>query len=281
MDKAQYKSGQRKDWDSVSLGWRKWWQTIEQGAQAVSDEMLDLALVKQGDSILDVATGIGEPAVSAAKRVGENGQVIATDLSPQMLAIAQERAGNLGLENIQFREADAEVLDVGKTDFDAVLCRWGLMFMPEPLTALKNMHRVLNKGGRLAAAVWSTPPTVPMLSISMGVVGRELKLTPPPPDAPGIFSMANTEKLETLFSAAGFNDISIKTVSANMSFPSSRDYVGFLQEVASPIVSLLSGETEERRNEIWQMIEQASGEYTNKAGQMVTENEAICIVGTA
>lgn len=252
MDKEQYKSGQRKDWDSVSLGWRKWWQTIEQGAQAVSDRLIELAQIEEGHAVLDVATGIGEPAVSAAKRVGEKGQVVATDLSPRMLAIASERASELGLANMQFQEADAEKLDVGKKDFDAVLCRWGLMFMPEPVNALKNMCSVLNSGGRLSAAVWSAPPKVPFLSLSMGVVSRELGLSPPPPNTPGLFSLANTERLESLFKEAGFKDIKIESVSANMSLPSSKAYVEFLQEVASPIVALLSGQTEERRHKIWQ-----------------------------
>ena len=281
MDNEQYKAGQRRDWDSVSQGWRKWWQTIEQGAQPVSDRLIELTQIEPGQSVLDVATGIGEPAVSAAKRVGDKGLVIATDLSPQMLAIASERASELGLGNMRFLEADAEKLDIGEKEFNAVLCRWGLMFMPEPLNAVKNMRDLLTGGGRLSAAVWSVPPKVPFLSLSMGVVIKELDLSPPPPNTPGLFSLADTQRLESLFEEAGFKDVKIETVSVNMSLPSSKAYVEFLQEVASPIVALLSGLSEERRNEIWQMIEQAAQPFVNEDGQLTTENEAICIVGTA
>jgi SAM-dependent methyltransferase len=281
MDNELYKAGQRRDWDSVSQGWRKWWQTIEQGAQPVSDRLIELTQIEPGQSVLDVATGIGEPAVSAAKRVGDKGLVIATDLSPQMLAIASERASELGLGNMRFLEADAEKLDIGEKEFNAVLCRWGLMFMPEPLNAVKNMRDLLTGGGRLSAAVWSVPPKVPFLSLSMGVVIKELDLSPPPPNTPGLFSLADTQRLESLFEEAGFKDVKIETVSVNMSLPSSKAYVEFLQEVASPIVALLSGLSEERRNEIWQMIEQAAQPFVNEDGQLTTENEAICIVGTA
>ena len=107
-DLARYREEQRRQWDSVAAGWKKWWPTIENGAQNVSQRMIELAEVRPGHQVLDIATGIGEPALLAAGRVGPAGRVIATDLSFRMLDIARERAAALGMANVEFMEADAE-----------------------------------------------------------------------------------------------------------------------------------------------------------------------------
>ena len=96
-------------WNNAAEGWQTWWETIERGAQKVSDKLVELAEIKSGDKVLDIATGIGEPAVTAARKVMPHGKVIAIDISPQMLAIAKERTVSLGLQNIvEFKEVDAE-----------------------------------------------------------------------------------------------------------------------------------------------------------------------------
>ena len=100
---------QRQSWDNVARGWQKQWKTFEKDAQKVNERLIELAEIKQGDRVIDIATGIGEPAITAAKKVGIEGYVLATDISPQMLAIAKERTVSLGLQNIvEFKEVDAE-----------------------------------------------------------------------------------------------------------------------------------------------------------------------------
>jgi cyclopropane fatty-acyl-phospholipid synthase-like methyltransferase len=104
LDPEQYKTQQRQGWGSVAEGWREHWAIFERGAQPLSDHMVSLAGIARGQRVLDVATGIGEPAVTAARAVGPSGLVVATDLAPQMLGIARERARALGLANITFLE---------------------------------------------------------------------------------------------------------------------------------------------------------------------------------
>ena len=96
FDSDRYKINQRKSWDNAAEGWQKWWKTFEQGAQIVNQRLVELAEIKQGDKVLDIATGIGEPAITAARKVGIKGHVMATDISPQMLKIAKERAVSFG-----------------------------------------------------------------------------------------------------------------------------------------------------------------------------------------
>src|ERR1700736_2834732 len=122
FDPQRLKSDQRRDWDAASAGWKQWWPVFERAAQHVSDRLVELAGVKPGARVLDVATGNGEPAVTAARRAGASGRVVATDQSPGMLAIARERAGALGIRNIEFHESDAESLTIDQRDFDAITC---------------------------------------------------------------------------------------------------------------------------------------------------------------
>jgi ubiquinone/menaquinone biosynthesis C-methylase UbiE len=89
LDSKQYKEAERQSWDSVADGWQKWWKTIEIGAEKVSRRLIELAEIKPGSRVLDIATGIGEPAITAANQVGNSGHVLATDISSQMLSIAK------------------------------------------------------------------------------------------------------------------------------------------------------------------------------------------------
>ena len=105
-DAEHYRDRQRQEWDRVAAGWEKWWRTIEDGAQHVNVRLVDLAGVAPSKRVLDIATGIGEPALSAASRVGSAGRVVATDISKQMLDIARIRASTAGVTNVEFLEAD-------------------------------------------------------------------------------------------------------------------------------------------------------------------------------
>jgi ubiquinone/menaquinone biosynthesis C-methylase UbiE len=154
FDPNQFKMGQRQNWDSIAEGWKQWWDAFEKGAQGLSNRLIELANIKSGQRVLDIATGIGEPAITAAKIVGISGHVFATDISAQMLRIAKERAASLGLQDIiEFKESDAEILDLPNSAYDAVLCRWGLMLLPNLDAALSKIHGSLISGGRFAAAV--------------------------------------------------------------------------------------------------------------------------------
>src|ERR1700733_7871607 len=166
------KERQRRDWDAAAEGWNKWWPTFERTAQHVSDRLIELAHILEGSRVLDIATGNGEPAVTAARRVGPQGRVIATDQSEGMLGIARSRAASLGISNVEFRDTDGEKLDLTERDFDAIVCRWGLMFMPDVAAAIKGFNQRLAPGGWFATAVWSTADKVPMIGIGVDVVRR-------------------------------------------------------------------------------------------------------------
>ena len=140
LDSNKYKEAERQSWDRVANNWQKWWKTIERGAEKVSRRLIELAEIKPGSKVLDIATGIGEPAITAANRVGNSGHVLATDISSQRLSLAIQRAVSVGLQDVtRFKEGDVETIDLPSSTFNAVLCRWGLMFLPDLKAGLSNI----------------------------------------------------------------------------------------------------------------------------------------------
>src|SRR5687768_4991755 len=211
--------GQGQQWDSVAAGWGKWWRTIENGARCVSERMLDLAEVRPGHRVLDIATGIGEPALLAASRVGPKGRVVATDLSSRMLDIARERAASLGLTNVEFREVDAERLDFPDGSFDVVLCRWGIMSLPNPSNTLVAIRRMLTPDGSFATAVWEAGPRGRPLASLASAVARDMFDSPSPPqEAPALPGSAR-KALEEEMTRARFRDIRVEELTLALDFP--------------------------------------------------------------
>src|ERR1019366_579702 len=140
-DAGRVRREQREFWNHAAPGWKQMWTELDRAAHHVSDRLLELARSKVGDRVLDIATGSGEPGIIAARKVGERGLVIATDQSPAMLDLTRERAASLGLSNLKFVEADAKSLTLDERDFDAALCRWGLMFVPDLEAAARTIAR--------------------------------------------------------------------------------------------------------------------------------------------
>jgi ubiquinone/menaquinone biosynthesis C-methylase UbiE len=155
--------------------------------------------------VVDVATGIGDPALDVARRVGPAGRVIAADQSTAMLALAEKRARERGLTNVEFRELDANEYDFPQGTVDAVVCRWGLMFLSDLTDALGRMRRSLKSGRYLAAATWSVPDKVPIISLRRSVL-RAFGVPASPNDP---FRLSSRATLETSAAAAGFAELTV------------------------------------------------------------------------
>jgi ubiquinone/menaquinone biosynthesis C-methylase UbiE len=278
----EFKAQQRQMWNNAAAGWQGWWETIERGAQKVSDKLVQLAEIKPGDRVLDIATGIGEPAVTAARKVMPNGKVVATDISPQMLAIAKARAKSLGLDTImEFRESDGEKIDLPELTekFDAILSRWGLMFFPNLSAALVRIRQMLVTNGRLSAAVWSAPSKVPWLDLAFASLRKQINAPAPPPGTPGPFALADVDVLKQSFIQAGFKDIETGTFQITFEFDSPESYTRLHQQTATRIHEMLANQTEEVKKQAWNSITEAVWQYADSHGRVNLDNEVIFIVG--
>jgi len=239
VDSQAVKDQQKEQWGSAASGWRKNHETLRQRTAGVTERMLVLAGVEPGYRVLDIACGSGEPAIPAARAVGSTGFVLATDMSIEMLEVAREKAAEQGVTNIEFRLVDGEELEIEANSFDAVTCRWGLMFMPEPVRCLRQAHRALKPGGRICAAVWGPMERNPFFTVPMTVLRQHLTIPPPDPSAPGIFALADQHKLDFMFTQAGFRATQIEGLEVPMAaFDSGEEFWQYTREMAAPVAAL-------------------------------------------
>jgi SAM-dependent methyltransferase len=278
FDPIAFKAAQRADWQIAAPGWRKWYDMLEAGGEIVSRTLVELAAIGPGDIVLDVATGYGEPALTAARAVAPGGKVVATDIAADMLEFGRERAAQAALTNVEFVEADAEALVFDDESFDAILCRQGLQFLPDPVGTLTRFHSFLKPEGRLAAAVWGLPDTV-QFARPVSVIATALNLPAPPTGRPGIFALADREALEHLVADAGFRDVETGTVTAVYETASPEDFTQWTRDVAPPISKLLTGQLPEVQEHVWRTVTEAWAPLTTADGRVRTENQAICVVG--
>jgi ubiquinone/menaquinone biosynthesis C-methylase UbiE len=278
IDAERVRREQREFWDSAAPGWKRMWSLLDSAAQHVSDRLVELARVGPGDRVLDIATGAGEPGVTAARKVGPGGLVVATDQSPAMLQLARERGVALGLGNIKFVETGAELLEVEERGFDAALCRWGLMFVPDVALAARRIAQLLAAGGRLATAVWGPAEKVPMISVGDDAVRELAKLPPPPPGAANPLKLADTRPLERALAAAGFKDIRVEPLNVRFEFKSAEAFVEQRQAMSSPFRALIAKQTPELQSRILEAVAQGARRYADGSGAVRMDNEAILLV---
>jgi SAM-dependent methyltransferase len=282
IDPKKYKVGQRQGWNSVANGWQKWWKTTETAGGNISRRLIELAEIKQGSRVLDIATGIGEPSITTAHQVGKSGHVVAIDISPQMLSIAKQRAISLGLQDvIEFKEGDTETIDLQTSTFDAALCRFGLMFLPNLRAGLSNIYKSLREGGIFATAVLASPDKVPFISLALNTALKETNSPPPSINTPGPFSLSDENLLNDSFIKSGFENITIERLDMIFDFDSAEEYTNFVCETVAPIQTILSNHSHDKRRGILRAItDEAANRYANKdSGSVSLSNEAICIAG--
>ncbi len=256
FDPARYKQTTREQWEQAAEAWHRWGPTLEAWLGEATATMLEMAGVKPGSRVLDVAAGAGGQTLAAARLVGPEGAVLATDISPAILEFAEQEARGAGLENVATSVMDGEQLDVEESTFDAVISRVGFIYFPNQQAALRGMHRALKPGGRLAGIVYSTPQNNEFFSIPVGVIRRRAELPAPAPGQPGPFSFGQEGSIEAAFEDAGFVDVEARRLAAPLRMPSAADCVRFERESFGALHQMLAGLDEAGRDAAWQEIEQ-------------------------
>ena len=266
FDPIKYKAATREQWDAAAKGWNEWSPVLRAWLGPVTERMLDLAGVAAGSHVLDIAAGAGDQTQHAAARVGAGGRVLATDLSPGILAFAAENARQAGYGNVETAVMDGEALEVPAASFDAVICRLGLMFFPDLPTALSGMGRALKPGGRLAAIVFSAPEKNHGLAIPFAIGCKHAGVSPPGPGKPGLFKLSDPAVIEENFAAAGFRNIQIETVSLSFKLASLAEYLRFMKDSAGPLRAMIDGLDPAARDAAWGEIEAEMGQFESDGG---------------
>ena len=229
--------------------------------------------------ILDIAAGAGEPAVSAAERVGPGGYVLATDISEGIVELARQVAEERGLEQIETRVMDGEKLDLPDASFDAVLCRLGLMYMPHPATALREWRRVLRAGGRVAVIVFSTPDRNSWGAVPASIIRKRAHVPAPVPGQPGPFSLGDPGVLEGVFRQAGFADPEVRAVPVPSRMASAAEYVRIAREAFGAFNAMMAHLPAQERESVWNEVEGDMRSRFESPGGFEVPGE--CLVGAA
>lgn len=251
-------------WDIAAAGWNAHAALLHAWLHDATQTMLDEAHIGPGARVLDIAAGAGDQTLDIARRIGPQGRVLATDLSPGILALAQKNAEAEGFSQVCTRVADAQSLGLAGANFDAAVSRLGLMFCHAPLAALNEIRAALRPQGRLSVLVFGRPEYNPCLTITLATARKHAGLLngaavqAPRPFEPGsLMSLGKPGLLEALLRSAGFIDVSARYVLAPFQTISAERYVDFLRSAASPIIEILATLSDAARQDAWaDIIEQ-------------------------
>ncbi|MDQ6906626.1 MAG: class I SAM-dependent methyltransferase [Chloroflexota bacterium] len=231
-DQARENSDDAWNWSERAAKWRHWHPILTEWWQGVTDLLIRWAEPASGMRVLDLASGTGEPALSLAPRVGPDGTVTATDVIPEMVAIAVENATEQGITNMRFQQADAGALPFPDASFDRVTCRFGVMYFPDVPRALGEVRRVLRPGGRAVFAVWGPLEQIDYLTSTLAVLLRYQTNPPltPDPDAPHPLKFAPAGKLSAALRAAGFAAIREEMQIVPLPWPGTpEEFLGYIR----------------------------------------------------
>jgi enediyne biosynthesis protein CalE5 len=250
-------------WGSVAGAWEQHADYVDARGAELTERMLELCEVGEGDRVLELACGPGSAGLAAAERGAE---VVISDVAPEMTAIAAARAQARGLDDVTTRSLDLEAIAEPDRSFDAVLVREGLMLVPEPERAAAEIARVLRDDGRAAVAVWGPRERNPWLGIVFDAVGGELGAPVPPPGIPGPFSLSEEGRLASVLTKGGLTEVEVEDVSVPMTAASFDEWWSRSTALAGPLVRLLASIPEETRTAIQSRAREAAKPYETAAG---------------
>ena len=280
FDPVRYKEATTQQWQAAAEAWNRWSPTIERWLGPATAVMLDLAGVREGSRVLDIAAGAGGQTLAAAGRVGATGRVLATDVAPAILAFAEANARREGHANVAVRVMDGEDLDVEPGHFDAVISRVGLIYFPDQQRALRGMLRALTPGGRAAAIVYSTPDRNGFFSVPVSVIRDRAQLPPPAPGQPGPFSLGAQGVAEEAFREAGFVDVVAVRIEAPLRLASAAECVQFERDSFGALHQMLAGLDDAARAGAWAEITRRLTAYETADG-FVAPCELLVVAGTS
>jgi SAM-dependent methyltransferase len=264
----------RAAWGAVAPGWYAQREQLWKASRPVSEWMVRKLDPRPGDTVLELAAGLADTGLMAARLVGESGRVIVTGFTPEMVAAARRRAEELGVRNAEFRVLDAERMDLATDSVDGVLCRWAYMLMIDPAAAFAETRRVLRPGGRLAFSVWAARERNPALSL-VGTVLVGLGHVPPPdPEAPSAFAMAGPERIREPVVGAGFAEPEIEEVAFRLPFADRDAYWRYLTDTSASSSSVLRSLPPEEQAEVREQVHEVARPFRSGEGY---DFPAVCL----
>lgn len=263
----------------MAAGWERMRERLEEVSTPVREWLVAALDAQPGDTVLELAAGPGETGFEAAAIIGDSGRLISSDLTPAMVEVARRRADELGLRNVEHRVLDAENLDLPDDSVDGVLCRFAYMLMADPAAALAETRRVLRPGGRLALAVWSSSQQNPWVAIAGRMFVQRGLVPRPEPGAPGMFVLADEERLRSLLEDAGFRDVHLQEVPVRFVHRDLDEYIERSRDPGGMFGKIWGAASEDERAEMTEQLAAEFAPYVEDSGY-VLPGVALCAVAS-
>jgi ubiquinone/menaquinone biosynthesis C-methylase UbiE len=270
---------QLREWNDSAPYWDKYRDIIRAMFMPLTRALIKDTPIVEGQTVLDVAGGSGEPSLTIAEAVGPTGSVTCTDFAAEMVEVAKAAATRRGINNITFRQCSADSLPFADGTFDVALSRLGAMFFPDPLAALREMLRVVKPGGSLAFVVWRASELNPFFSVTSEIMSRYVEPAPEEPDAPNAFRFAESGKLAGLLKEAGAVEVRERILKSEITAPVAlEDYWEMRSEISESLRSKLAGLSDEQKAEIAKEVQLAAAPFFPN-NQMNFPSETLVVVG--
>ncbi len=281
VDPIDFRNAQHKHWNSAAMGWNEWSEFADSASAHISERLVELAGVQAGSRVLDVGAGCGEPALTAARRAGPEGSIVATDISAEMLTFGRKRAAAAGLDNVEFVESDASSLDFPHASLDAAVSRWGIIFEPDAEAAAGRVRGFLKPGGRIAISSWGEPDQVPFLSIPMRTTRERFDLPPLPAGTPGPLSRPTPSAIGGLLEGGGFTNVAVEQAEVIYEFDSPEHFTAYVRAIAAPIRAMIEQHAGDAQEDAWDAITQAAAEVGGGSKPLSLPNVVLLASATA
>ena len=266
-------------WRESAKYWAKYSATIRTMFMPLTRALIEQAGIHEGQSVLDVAGGPGEPSLTIAGVVGPSGSVTHTDAVSEMVETARAEAHRRGISNIQFRQCTADSLPFPDNSFDVVVSRLGVMLFADPHASLREMLRVTKPGGVVGCAVWHKSELNPFSYVITDIVDQHVKPAAADPDAPGAFRFAETGKLSNLMRQAGANDVEENVLHFDMAAPiSPQEFWTMRSQTSDTLRIKLEQLPPDEQSKIARQVEQAVAEFF-PSNQMKFPAQMIIVTG--
>lgn len=266
IDLDAYREQSRANWGEMASGWEERRSWFLANTSVVIDWLVERVAPHPGQTFLELACGPGDLGLAVAEQLGDGGRLIATDFSPEMLDVARRAGEARGLENVEFRVVDAEHVDLDDDSVDGVVCRWGFMLMADPAAALAEARRVLREGGPLAFSVWSGPERNPWAALPAMTLVQRGHAPPPEPGLPGIFALADPDRIRALVTAAGFDEPRLDELVFDFRYGDADDLWETLLRLAGPLARAIDELDADERRAARAAIEQSLEPYRQDDG---------------
>jgi ubiquinone/menaquinone biosynthesis C-methylase UbiE len=271
-------SSEIERWNSIAKSWHKWIPHMHAWYAPATELMLDLANVGPGNRVLDIAAGDGDQTLTTAERVGPDGYVLAIDRADKLLAIAEQAAKDAGYSNIETRLMDGGNLELPENSFDAVICRFALMFFNNPVQGLQGIKRVLNPNGKFSAVVYAEngdPEFLTALSTVRKILDIEQTAKP------AATSLGDLKVLEQTIKKADFADVEVHPLTLQVQMTSTEECVEYLKDTSPTIRELLLPLSSDERNKVWQAVNKALAKYKTQTGFEVRHRVLVAVGGNS